>query len=173
MALRIVVALAGVLALLAVGCSSNPGSAKNEASGSSMPVADATSAAASVPTDTTDPTCGEVPVALAGKWTKVIQPQDLPPEYFDADTGVFVMTLGPGHYVRTDVDSDHRGQDEELCWTPDLMVYVPHGDDCSGNSIGVYEWKLSGNSLSLTTVKDACVWRPFLSTFATWTRVSQ
>jgi hypothetical protein len=123
-----------------------------------------------LPTDLTDPACGEVPPALAGKWTTTIRPDELPPELFDADTGVFVMTLGPGHYMRIDVDDDHRGSDGDLCWTDDHVVMVTDREDCAGDSLGFYAWTLRDNAVDFRTVKDDCFWRPFFTTVHIWSR---
>jgi hypothetical protein len=126
-----------------------------------------------MPTDTSDPACGEVPPALAGQWTKTIGLEDLPPELFDMDIGVFVMTLGPGHYMRIDVDDDHRGTDTDLCWTADRVAFVSYRDDCSGDALGIYAWALRNDELDLTEVSDECFWRPLATTIDTWERVGR
>jgi hypothetical protein len=171
--LRIVVVVTGLLALAGAGCSQNQTTLTNAGSGSLSSATAPTPASASVPTSTADPACGGVPAPLVGKWTKTLRPEDLPPELFDADTGVFVMTLGPGHHVRTDVDNDHPGDDEDICWTADRFVYVTHRKDCSADSLGVYAWVLRDDVLAVTAVKDGCFWRPFLTTFKTWARVTE
>jgi len=167
----LIVVSAGALAATLAGCGASPGTAASRGAGSAPPNASPT-LPAGVPTALTDPTCGEVPPALAGRWQKTIKPEDLPPELFDADTGVFIMTLGPGHHVRTDVDNDHPGADEEFCWTSDKAVYVTDRADCAGDSIGAYEWTLRDGVLDFTAIKDDCFWRPFQTIFETWTRVS-
>ena len=168
------------LAGSAIACGASQGAGSSGGSASPTAAAEAT-LPAGMPTTLSDPACGEVPSAAAGKWTMTLTPQDLPPELFDADTGVFVMTLGPGHYVRTDVDSDHRGDDEDLCWTTKWVAYVTDRRDCDGDTsnsalsfrsaLGVYEWLLNGDELTFTALSDECFWRPFLLTFNTWTRV--
>jgi hypothetical protein len=181
---------AAALAATVAACGANTGAAQSGAPASPTAVASATVAAATLPpglptavvpatmppglpTALSDPGCGEVPATVAGKWQKTIKPEDLPPELFDSDTGVFVMTLGPGHHVRTDVDSDHPGDDEDFCWTADRVVYVTDRDElaCTGDSIGAYEWIVSDDSLVFTTIKDDCFWRPFFTVFETWTRL--
>ena len=163
-------ALAGALAATLAGCGARS-TAEASRNGSSVAPAGPAASLAGVPTALTDPACGEVPPALAGRWQKTIEPADLPPELFDADTGVFVITLGPGHHARTDVDDDHRGDDEDFCWTTDRVVYVTDREDCTGDSIGAYEWVLRDDALDLTRIHDDCFWRPFQMIFKTWTRV--
>jgi hypothetical protein len=170
MKLRSIVLVTGLLALAGVGCASSQDTA-TQGSASPASGAPATENVAALPTSTSDPACADVPAALEGRWTMTLRPKDLPPELFDMDTGVFVMTLGPGHYVRTDVDSDHRGGDGELCWTAgDRMSFPPRGE-CAGNSPGVYAWALHDDALTFTAVADDCFPRPFSLTFSPWTRV--
>jgi hypothetical protein len=158
-----------MLTLAVAGCASSQNTATQGtvSPGSGAP----TAKAAGLPTSTMDPACGSVPAALTGKWTVTIGPDDLPPELFDADTGVFVMSLGPGHNARTDVDSDHRGDDEDTCWTADHFVYVTDRADCTADSIGAYGWALRDDLLEVTPVMDDCFWRPFFLIFKPWTRV--
>jgi hypothetical protein len=169
--LRVVVFAGGLLAVAAAGCGSSEGAPSNGGSALPASAATTTAAASGLPTRLTDPNCGEVPAALEGKWTKTLGPEDLTPELFDADTGVFVMTLGPGHLVRTDVDKDHPGVDEDFCWTPDHAVYVTDRDDCDNDSLGTYEWVLRDDALDFTEVHDECFWRPWQMTLRVWERV--
>ena len=172
----LIVVSAGALAVTLAGCGASRGTGASGVPSSAPPTAAPTPTAAAtlpagVPTALTDPACGEVPAAVAGRWQKTINPEDLPPELFDADTGVFVMTLGPGHHVRTDVDNDHPGVNEDFCWTADLAVYVTDRADCTGDSIGAYEWILRDDSLDFEVIKDDCFWRTHQTIFKTWTRV--
>ncbi|HYN69146.1 MAG TPA: hypothetical protein VEX41_02930 [Candidatus Eisenbacteria bacterium] len=165
-----VVISAGALAATLAGCGASQGTGPSGGAASAPPIASPT-LPAGVPTALTDPACGGVPETVAGRWQKTITPEDLPPELFDADTGVFVMTLGPGRHVRTDVDNDHPGEDEEFCWTADYAVYVTDRADCTGDSIGAYEWILRDGSLDFTLIRDDCFWRSHQTIFETWARV--
>ena len=169
--LRVVVFVGGLLAAAAAGCGSNQSSPSQAGSGPPASAATAPAVAVGVPTRLTDPACGEVPAALEGKWMKTLRPEDLTPELFDADTGVFIMTLGPGHLVRTDVDDNHPGVDEAFCWTADHAVYVTDREDCDGDSIGTYTWSLRDDVLDFTEVHDECFWRPLQTTIREWQRV--
>ncbi len=161
---------AGVLAAAVAACGANQGARSSGAAASPTAVSSAT-LPPGVPTALSHPACGEVPATLAGRWQKTITREDLPPELFDADTGAFVMKLGPGHHVRIDVDLDHPGEDEDLCWTADWVVFVTDRTDCTGDSIGAYEWALRDDVLDFTTIQDDCFWRPFMTVFKTWTRL--
>jgi hypothetical protein len=168
---RIVLFMSGLLAVTAAGCGSTQGSPKDSGLGLPTSAPTATTAISSLPTSLTDPACGEVPAALEGKWSKTLSPDDLPPELFDQDTGVFVMTLGPGHRVRTDVDQDHPGVDESFCWTADQAIYVTDREDCDNASLGAYEWDVRDDTLDFIEIKDECFWRPLQTTLYAWERV--
>ena len=159
---------AAALALAATGCSAGGPTATSPAT-PPVVVATATSAPTAAPSD---PACiGEVPATVLGRWQKTITREDLPPELFDADTGVFVMNIGPGHHVRTDVDDDHIGTTEDVCWTAERATWVTHHAECKGDSIGAYEWVVRDDKLAFTAIKDDCFWRPFFVTLRTWTRL--
>jgi len=158
-----------VLCAAVAACGANAGATPTGAPASPTAAAPAT-LPPGLPTALSDPACGEVPAAVSGRWQKTIKPEDLPPELFDADTGVFVLKLGPGHHARTDVDLDHPGDDEDLCWTAETAVYVTDREDCIGDSIGAYEWAIRNDELDFTTIHDDCFWRPFQTVFKTWTR---
>ena len=98
-----------------------------------------------------------------------LRPEDLPPELFDADTGVFVTTLGPGNYTRTDVDSDHRGAEGKACWTSDRLTFP---EPCDGKAPGSYAWALRNDAVTYTEVTPDCFPRPFFLTVHPWTRVA-
>ena len=169
-------ALVGAVALIVTGCAlatTTPPPTGPTAPSVSDPArsASASPSTVDVPTDASDPACGDVPVAVGGEWTKTIRPKDLPPELFDMDTGVFVMTLGPGRYMRVDVDDDHRGTATELCWTTDKVAFVGHRDDCSGDAFGAFTWTLGDDELDFTTLVDECAWRVFPMTVDSWHRV--
>jgi hypothetical protein len=160
--------LAAVLALTATGCNARSGPTATSSATTPVVVSTVTAGPTAA---TSDPACGEVPSTVAGRWQKTITREDLPPELFDADTGVFVMTIGPGHHVRTDVDDDHLGTTEDVCWTAERATWVTDRADCTGDSIGAYEWVVRNDELDFTTIKDDCFWRPFFVTLRTWTRL--
>ena len=168
---RVVVLAVGLLAVAAAGCGPSRSSASQGGSEPPAYAATVQAVASGVPTRLTDPACGEVPAALEGKWTKTLRPEDLTPELFDAHTGVFVMTLGPGHLVRTAVGDNHPGVNEDFCWTADHAIYVTDRDDCDGDSIGTYTWSLRDDLLDFTEVHDECFWRPLQTTIREWKRV--
>lgn len=91
---------------------------------------------------------GPVAAALVGNW-----------EYRYKDDGRYDVLF-----------NDRPALAGSYALTSDTIEFNPDGGACAPFGPGIYQWKLDGNVLTLTVVKDACVMRPLLFATRPWTK---
>jgi hypothetical protein len=132
----------------------------------------ASPAVPTVPTSTTDPECGAVPVDLAGMYTTETKADELPPEVADMQVGTWELTLGPGHKLVLLAPQGNEIDLSPACvrGTQIAVAEEPAGGACAGYGPGFYELALRGDDLVWTEVRERCVDRAYNFTAHPWHR---